>query len=56
MRRDNAATTDGLASLRYGSVDVQIDSCHVALQVAANLQLRGWAGPLRRCGRCRLVA
>ena len=42
MRRDNAATSDGLATLRYGSADVLGIPCEVALEVAHNLMLRGW--------------
>ena len=37
MRRDNSATTDGLATLRYGYRDVFGSPCEVAAQVAENL-------------------
>jgi very-short-patch-repair endonuclease len=56
LQRDNAATTDGFATLRYGYADVVGDPCEVAFQVAANLSARGWPGPLLRCHRCRNVA
>ena len=69
MRRDNAATSDGLATLRYGSADVLGIPCEVALEVAHNLMLRGWPGlcpipgdtpeppgPVQRCDSCRRVA
>jgi very-short-patch-repair endonuclease len=56
MRRDNVATTDGLATLRYGHRDVYGEPCAVAWQVADNLTLRGWTGLLTRCPRCRLVS
>ena len=56
MRRDNSATTDGLATLRYGYRDVFGSPCEVAAQVAENLARRGWPGPFGRCQRCRRVA
>jgi very-short-patch-repair endonuclease len=56
MRRDNAATTDGLWTLRYGYRDVLGSPCEVAAQVAQNLLDRGWPGPFERCNRCRRAA
>lgn len=56
MRRDNAATTDGLATLRYGKADVFGIPCEVADEVAHNLMRRGWEGSAHRCDRCRNVA
>jgi very-short-patch-repair endonuclease len=56
LKRDNAATTGGFATLRYGYADVVGDQCEVAFQVAANLAARGWPGPLLRCHRCQRVA
>jgi very-short-patch-repair endonuclease len=56
MRRDNWATTDGLATLRYGKVDVFGTPCEVAQEVAVNLARLGWHGVLRHCDRCRRVA
>ena len=56
MRRDNVATTDGLATLRYGSADVFGSPCEVAQEVAINLARRGWLGPLHRCQYCRRAA
>lgn len=55
MRRDNLATTGGLATLRYGHRDVYGDPCAVAWQVSENLVLRGWSGFPSRCHRCRRV-
>jgi hypothetical protein len=52
MRRDNDATVDGEATLRYGSVDVNGEPCLVARQVAEVLVLRGWRGEFRLCARC----
>ncbi len=56
MRRDNVSTTDGLATLRYGKVDVFGIPCAVAEEVGTNLLLRGWAGPRTRCRNCRRAA
>jgi very-short-patch-repair endonuclease len=56
MRRDNAATTDGLATLRYGKADVVGVACDVADEVGRNLMLRGWEGPQSRCPHCRRAA
>lgn len=52
MQRDNAATTDGLATLRYGKVDVFGIPCEVAEEVGINLMRRGWTGPRTRCPDC----
>jgi hypothetical protein len=49
--RDNALAADGLLILRYGWADVSDRACQVAAQIAAAAGHRGWAGPLRRCGR-----
>jgi very-short-patch-repair endonuclease len=56
MRRDNRATTDGLATLRYGWADVYGEPCAVAAEVGQNLRLRGWSGMVTPCPRCRRVA
>lgn len=48
-RRDNAATVDGEAVLRYGWRDVMGVPCDVATQVARLLTLRGWAEAARSC-------
>lgn len=56
MRRDNRATTDGLATLRYGAYDVFGCPCAVARQVWENLTLRGYDRPFRCCARCRSAA
>ena len=56
MHRDNASTSDGLATLRYGHADVHGSSCQVARQVAENLIRRGWDGSPTRCDSCRRVA
>ena len=55
MLRDNSATVDGEASLRYGHADVTGSACAVAWQVAAVLTNRGWTGVLRRCSNCSAV-
>ncbi len=55
MWRDNSATTDGLATLRYGRADVLASPCEVALQVAANLIRLGWLDGPVRCDHCRRV-
>ncbi len=56
MRRDNASTSDGLATLRYGKADVFGSPCEVAEQVGLNLVRRGWSGPRTRCPLCRRAA
>lgn len=56
MRRDNASTTDGLATLRYGKADVFGIPCEVADEVCRNLMRRGWEGPGHPCANCRRVA
>lgn len=53
MRRANSATSDGLATLRYGHADVFGCPCEVAQEVGHNLALRGWTGLVMRCPRCR---
>ncbi|TDE11855.1 type IV toxin-antitoxin system AbiEi family antitoxin domain-containing protein [Jiangella asiatica] len=49
-RRDNRATVQGHATLRYGHADVFGDPCGVALEQAAVLRTRGWTGTRRPCG------
>lgn len=51
MQRDNLAATADVLPLRYGWPDVVDRPCSVASQVASVLQLRGWTGTPRRCGR-----
>lgn len=53
MARDNTATSDGLATLRYGWGDVVGGRCQVAGQVGGVLSLRGWSGLPARCRLCR---
>ncbi|WP_152361501.1 type IV toxin-antitoxin system AbiEi family antitoxin domain-containing protein [Microlunatus speluncae] len=55
LRRDNRSTGRGLATLRYGYGDVVGSPCRVAHQLAANLALRGWPGPLTPCEGCRAI-
>ena len=55
MLRDNHATLDGEATLRYGHADVAGTPCLVARQVASVLSARGWPGPFLRCPRCPSV-
>jgi hypothetical protein len=50
IHRDNASAAAGLLTLRYGWVDVTVNRCLVAAEVARVLQTRGWPGPLRPCG------
>ncbi len=42
--RDNAATADGIFTLRYGYLDLTSTPCQVAAQVAAVLRRRGFTG------------
>ncbi|SEE88493.1 type IV toxin-antitoxin system AbiEi family antitoxin domain-containing protein [Jiangella alba] len=49
-RRDNSATVDGHATLRYGHADVFGDPCGVAAEQARVLRARGWPGRPRSCG------
>ena len=51
IRRDNASTACGMATLRLGYVDVSERACLSAGVVGQALRCRGWQGPLRRCGR-----
>ncbi len=48
-RRDNRATVDGHATLRYGHADVFGDPCGVAAEQARVLRARGWTGTVRAC-------
>ncbi len=53
--RDNSATVNGKASLRFGWADVDARPCEVAQDVAVLLRSRGWHGSLKRCGaHCRV--
>lgn len=52
MRRDNVATVQGEASLRYGTRDVAGLPCAVAWQVAGVLIDRGWPGFPTSCTNC----
>ncbi|RIQ30903.1 hypothetical protein DY240_07130 [Jiangella rhizosphaerae] len=47
--RDNLATIDGHATLRYGHADVFTDPCGVAAEQARVLRSRGWTGTPRSC-------
>jgi hypothetical protein len=49
-QRDNAATRDGRATLRYGFVDVFGEPCAVAAEVAQVLSANGWPGQPIHCG------
>jgi very-short-patch-repair endonuclease len=55
MHRDNRFAAVGWVTFRYGWFDVVHNPCGVARQVATMLGSRGWAGPLRRCRRCKLM-
>ena len=52
MERDNQATLDGEATLRYGFRDIAGLPCLVARQVGGVLMTRGWPGPFLRCPSC----
>ncbi|SDS12015.1 type IV toxin-antitoxin system AbiEi family antitoxin domain-containing protein [Jiangella sp. DSM 45060] len=53
--RDNRATVDGHATLRYGHADVFGDPCGVAAEHVRVLRARGWRGTPRACGpSCRV--
>lgn len=58
MYRDNAATAEGEAVLRYGWWDVQPRPCLVARQVAGVLADRGWSGTPHPCTdpNCGIIA
>jgi hypothetical protein len=47
--RDNANTSRGKATLRYGHADLKAP-CAVAAEVGAVLQRNGWKGRVRPCG------
>ncbi|WP_111256461.1 type IV toxin-antitoxin system AbiEi family antitoxin domain-containing protein [Jiangella anatolica] len=47
--RDNRATVDGHATLRYGHADVFGDPCGVASEHVRVLTARGWTGTPLRC-------
>ncbi|WP_026876417.1 type IV toxin-antitoxin system AbiEi family antitoxin domain-containing protein [Jiangella gansuensis] len=49
-RRDNLATVQGAATLRYGHADVFGDPCGVAAEQARVLVARGWTGTPLSCG------
>ncbi len=49
-RRDNGATVDGQATLRYGAAELFGTPCEVAAEVARVARTRGWAGQPRPCG------
>ncbi len=56
LGRDNVAALTGRATLRYGWLAVEGTPCDVAGQVSDLLQLRGWDGRARPCGRgCALA-
>lgn len=49
LRRINAITEQGLATLRYGWIDINRRACETAGQVGAVLSYRGWTGQIRSC-------
>lgn len=49
-RRDNHATVDGKATLRYGHAEVFGTPCDVAAEEAGVLRDLGWDGTPHRCG------
>jgi len=57
IRRDNAAATVGLSTLRYGYRDIRLTPCLVAAQIGQALIVRGWKGAPRRCSPgCQVVS
>jgi very-short-patch-repair endonuclease len=50
IRRDNAAATLGLTTLRYSWADVTRRPCQTAAQLAAVLRNGGWTGSPAPCG------
>ena len=49
-RRDRRAAGQGKVTLRAGWVDVEADSCELAVDVHGALWVRGYREPLRPCG------
>jgi len=49
MRRDNAATVEGIDTLRFGWLDVSDTGCEAAQQLVCVLRRNGWAGTPRSC-------
>jgi very-short-patch-repair endonuclease len=49
VRRDNANTARGTATLRFGWPDVTQHRCRTAILVAATLREHGWTGAARPC-------
>jgi very-short-patch-repair endonuclease len=49
VRRDNANTASGTATLRFGWPDVTRHPCRSAMLVGEALRRRGWPGTLRPC-------
>jgi hypothetical protein len=52
IRRDNAAASAGVVTLRYGWRDVTVAPCQVAAEIAAVLATRGYAGARPCSSRC----
>ena len=49
VRRDNANTARGTATLRFGWPDATRNRCQSAILVGDTLRRRGWTGTLRAC-------
>lgn len=54
-RRDNAAATDGILTLRYSWLDVTKSPCQVAAEVVRVLGRRGFAGARPCSPNCPVV-
>jgi very-short-patch-repair endonuclease len=54
IRRDNAAATTGLATLRYGWQHITTTPCQVAAEIAEVLALRGYAGARPCSAACQV--
>lgn len=50
QQRVNAASAQGITTLRYGWIDADRSHCETAVQIAAVLHSRGWPGSERPCG------
>jgi very-short-patch-repair endonuclease len=51
IHRDNFSARSGIITLRFSWADVTRRPCETAANVADVIQLRGWGGTPRRCGR-----
>lgn len=52
LERDNEHAITESTTLRYGSIALRAQACHVAWQVGWALGVRGWLGTPARCATC----